>query len=141
MPLAKPSRMRTRSSNSPAPSKPRRQKPTREAHSRGGSLIDAGQEPPAPGHVAAVLVAEGLDHQRLLAADAQKEQRPEADEAGRPCDPIRQQQRLRQCPQPECRIHRMAHAAIDAARHQSVLLAHLERYRPIAPEILMRPMK
>jgi hypothetical protein len=50
----------------------------------------------APGHVAAVLVAEGVDHQRLLAADAQKEQRPEADEASRSCDPIRQQQRLRQ---------------------------------------------
>ena len=41
-------------------------------------------------------------------------------------------------PQPERRIHRMPHAAIDAVGDQRVLLAHLERHRPVASEVLVR---
>ena len=41
--------------------------------------INARQDARRARHVAAILVAEPLRHRRLLAADAQKEQRPEAD--------------------------------------------------------------
>src|SRR5262249_26077516 len=59
----------------------------------GSPLIEPGQDARGAGHVAAVIVAKDLDHQRLLAPDAQEEQRPEADQARRACDPIRQQER------------------------------------------------
>ena len=72
-PLARRSPMRTRSSSSPAPTALRGPKPPREAEAL--PLIDARQDARGPRHVAAVLVAEGVDHQRLLASDAQKEQR------------------------------------------------------------------
>src|SRR5262249_29760940 len=104
--------MRIRSTSSPTPTKPRGPKPTREAGAM--PLIDPRQDPRGPRHVAAVLVAEGFGHQRLLAPDAKKEQRSEPDQTRRPRDPIRQQQRLRQRPQPERRIHGMAHATVDA---------------------------
>src|ERR1700674_4362935 len=90
---------------------------------------------------AAVILAENLAHQPLFAPNAQKEQRPEPDKPGRSRNPIRQEQSLSQGPQPEGRIHRMSHAAIDAAGHQAVLVAHFQRYRPIASKIPVRAMK
>src|SRR5262252_88189 len=105
------------------------------------TLIDSGQDARRASHVAAVLLTKGLDHHRFLALHAEKKKRPEADEAGRPRNPVRQQECLRQRPQPERRIHGMPHPAIDTAYHQCVLLAHFERYRPIAPEVLVRAVK
>ena len=105
------------------------------------TLVDPGQDARGALHVAAVILAKGLDHHRLLAPHAQEKERPETDEAGRPRNPVRQQERLRQRPEPKRRIHGMPHLAIDAACHQCVLVAHFERDRPIAPEVLVRAVK
>src|SRR5262245_57523147 len=105
------------------------------------TLIDPGQDARGTLHVAAVILAKGLDHHRLLAPDAQEKERPETDEAGWPRNPVRQQEYLRQRPQPERRIHGMSHPAIDSACHQCVLVAHFECDRPIAPEVLVRAVK
>src|SRR5262245_19190689 len=51
-------------------------------------LIDTRNHAIGARHVAAILVAEGLRHQPLLAPDSEKEQRAEAEQAGRSRDPI-----------------------------------------------------
>src|SRR5262249_62275787 len=53
------------------------------------TLIDPGQDARGTLHVAAVILAKGLDHHRLLPPHAQEKERPQTHQAGRPPHPTR----------------------------------------------------
>src|SRR5262245_17453055 len=99
--------------------------------------VNPGHDPRRGSHIGAVVFAEALDHEVFLAADAAKEQRTKTHKARRPGDPIRQQQTLRNRPQPERGIHRVADVAIHALSDELVPLAHAQTDRPVAAEIAM----
>src|SRR5712692_10941672 len=74
----------------------------------------AWNHPPSARRIGPVGIPERRFHHPLLTPDPKPEQGAEADKASGTGDPVGQQQGLRNRPQEERRIHRMAHMAIDA---------------------------
>src|SRR5215218_4554386 len=108
--------------------------PDRTRSTAPSALMKPGDEAPRAGHVSAVVLAEGIDHQLLLPADAEKVERSEADQTGKPGDPVRQEQRLRHGPEPEGGVHRVAHVPVHPMGDELVAFAHLETDGPVAAE-------
>src|SRR5690348_17029697 len=98
---------------------------------------DPGNEAFGLPHVAAVFVAEVLQHHLLFASDAERIQDRRSGKPRAAPDPVRQQQELRKSEQKERRIHRMPHETVDARLYQPVIAAHFEADRPISPEFGM----
>src|SRR5215207_6505065 len=95
----------------------------------------ARHEPRRAGHVGPVLVSERVQHQLLLAPNAERIEGAEAGETREPGNPVRKQERLRQGPEPKSRVHRMTNAGVHTVRHELVRLAHVERNRPVPAEL------
>src|ERR1700755_3562235 len=102
---------------------------------------DRREDAPSPSHIRAIAVAKGLQHHSLFSCDAAKVQNPETGQAREASNPIRQQQRLGDSPQPKCRIHRVSNFLVNPFRHEFMILPHIEADGPIPSERTMRQVK
>src|SRR5580693_5482230 len=84
-----------------------------------------------------ILLAEGIAHHGFFLPDPAEKQNAEANDAANGDKPVLQQQRLRDRPKPERGVHGMAHIAVDALRHQRVLLAHDQAWGEIPSQLAM----
>src|SRR6516165_12115524 len=99
------------------------------------------EDPTGARHIRAIAVAKGLQHHSLFPCDSAKEQDPETAQAREAGDPIREQQRLGDSPQPKCRIHRMSNSAVNPFRHKFMILPYVETDGPIPSERTMGQVK
>src|SRR6266481_3385201 len=99
------------------------------------------EDPASPRHIRAIAVTKGLQHHSLFSCDAAKVQNRETGQARKAGNPIRQQQRLGDSPQPKCRIHRVSNSPVNPFRHEFMILPHIETDRPIPSERAVRQVK
>src|SRR5579885_1190221 len=101
------------------------------------SSIDPRHHACRAAHIGTIVLSECTHHHRFFATHATEKQNAKADQSGRTRDPIRQEQQLRKRHQPECRIHRMPNACVDAGCDERVALPQIEADRPVFAEIVM----
>ena len=82
-------------------------------------------------HVFTVLISKGVEHHFFFGADAQGVEENEHEQVGEAGDPVVQQQRLGNDPDPLGCIHWVADVAEDAVCDEFVLFAYLKCRRPV----------
>src|SRR6476620_8290372 len=88
--------------------------------------------------VLCVFFAKRLAHHLLFRLNTKRDKDCERDKIRRTCDPVRDDERLANGIQHQCRVHRMADPTIHALRDESMLLTDLKRDRPIRAKISVR---
>lgn len=102
-------------------------------------LPDVGNKTFRPCYVRGVFVAKLLEHHPLLRTDTKREEDSKCDQVRRTCHPFRDDERVGNGIKHQRRAHRVANPAIDALRDESMLLAYLQRDRPVRAKVRGRP--